>query len=91
VDASGVYPLDGVDVSFSNALELIQLLASSEAANRCYASQWLSYLHGREVDGRDAAVLDDLAARSKVQEISAKDLIRSLVQVESFVTRPAME
>jgi hypothetical protein len=91
VDASGVYPLDGVDVSFSNALELIQLLASSEAANRCYASQWLSYLHGRDVDGRDVAVLDDLAARSKVQEISAKDLIRSLVQVESFVSRPVME
>jgi hypothetical protein len=91
VNAAGVYPLDGADVSFSNALELIQLLASSETANRCYASHWLSYLHGRNVDGRDAAVLDDLAARSKVQEISAKDLIRSLVQVESFVSRPAME
>jgi hypothetical protein len=91
VDASGIYELDGAQVTFANALELVQLLAASDAANRCYASQWLAYLHGRAVDSRDTAVLDDVATRSKTQDISAKDLIRSLVQTESFLSRLAME
>jgi hypothetical protein len=91
VDASGTYDLDGTQITFANALELVQLLAASDAANRCYAGQWLSYLHGRAVDSRDTAVLDDVAARAKAQDISAKDLIRSLVQTESFLSRLAME
>jgi hypothetical protein len=91
VDASGTYPLDGVDVSFSNALELVQLLAASTAAHRCYAEHWLSYLYGRLAHPSDATVLDELAARSKAEEMSAKDLIRGLVQSESFLTREAVE
>jgi hypothetical protein len=91
VDASGTYELAGAELTFANALELVQLLATTDAASRCYASQWLSYLHGRAVDSRDTAVLDDLSTRSKAQEISAKDLIRSLVQTESFLSRLAME
>jgi hypothetical protein len=91
VDASGTYELDGADVTFANAQELVQLLVASQAANRCYASQWLSYLHGRAVDSRDTSVLDDLSTRSKAQDLSAKDLIRSLVETESFLSRAAME
>jgi hypothetical protein len=91
VDASGTYHLDGTDVTFLNALELVELLASSTAAHRCYADHWLAYLYGRPTHRSDAAVLDDLAARSLAQEMSTKDLIRSLVQTESFLTRPAVE
>jgi hypothetical protein len=89
VDPSGSYKLDGTDVSFAGALDLVQLLANSTAAHRCYASEWASYLFGRDTASADAATLDELAARSKAQNISTKEVIRSLVQSESFLTRAA--
>ncbi|HEY8943825.1 MAG TPA: DUF1585 domain-containing protein, partial [Polyangiaceae bacterium] len=61
------------------------------AAHRCYASQWLSFLYGRAAAPADAALLDDLAARSKTQNLSTKEMIRNLVQNESFLSRPAAE
>ncbi|HEU5077186.1 MAG TPA: DUF1592 domain-containing protein [Polyangiaceae bacterium] len=91
VDASGTYELDGADVAFSNAVELVELMANSSEAHRCYASHWLAYLNGSTVDSSDAAVLDDLAARSNSEDLSAQDLIRSLVQSNSFLTRSAVQ
>jgi hypothetical protein len=91
VDASGSYVFDGASRTFQNALELAQLLSESQTAHRCYASQWLAYLYGRSVSSTDAAVLDELAARSKTQNISTKDVIRGLVQGESFLTRSVGE
>jgi hypothetical protein len=87
VDASGTYVFDGAPRTFQNALDLTQLLSDSLAAHRCYTGQWLSYLYGRSTASSDAAVLDDLAARSKAQNLSTKDVIRGLVQGESFITR----
>ena len=91
VDASGTYELDGAPAAFSNGLELVELLANSQAAHRCYASHWLSYLDGRPVDSGDGAVLDDLAARSNAEDMAFQDVIRGLVQSDSFLTRPAVE
>jgi hypothetical protein len=91
VDASGAYPLDGMQQSFANALELVQLLGDSAAAHRCYARNWLSYLYGREAASTDAALLDELATNSRDQDMSTKELIASLVQSESFLTRAAGE
>lgn len=87
VDASGTYDLDGADVTFANALELVDLLANSPDAHRCYASHWLSYLNGSLPDAGDDAVLDELGTRSNSEDLSVQDVIRSLVQSNSFLTR----
>jgi hypothetical protein len=91
VDASGTYTFDGEQKTFTNALELVQLISDSLAAHRCYANHWLAYLYGRNVAESDAALLDALAAQSRTQDMSTKDLIRSLVQSESFLSRSAAE
>lgn len=91
VDASGTYELDGTDVTFTNALELADLLANSSDAHRCYASHWLAYLNGSSVDANDVAVLDQLATRSNSEDLSLQDLVRSLVQSNSFLTRSAVQ
>jgi hypothetical protein len=91
VDASGTYALDGQDQSFQDGLELVELLAGSQAAHRCYARHWLYYLAGRLPDAGDAATLDELAAASGAQDLSTKDLVRALVQSDSFLTRAAAE
>jgi hypothetical protein len=91
VDASDTIQLDGAEVTFSDALEFIDLLANSDAAHHCYARHLLSYLNGRLADSSDAATLDAALAQSKADDLSTKALIRSLVQSESFLTRLAME
>src|SRR5690606_34201680 len=91
IDASGTYELDGAEVAFANAQELAELLANSEAAHRCYASHWLSYLDGRLTDAGDDAILDEVSSVSKNENLSFQDVIRRLVQSEAFLTRPVVE
>jgi hypothetical protein len=91
IDASDTIQLDGAEVKFSDAMEFIDLVANSDAAHHCYARNLLSYLNGRLADASDAATLDAVMAQSKAEDLSTKDLIRSLVQSESFLTRLAME
>jgi hypothetical protein len=91
VDASDVFQLDGEEVAFSDAMEFVELLANSQAAHHCYTRHLLSYLNGHLADSSDADTLAALAARSKGEDLSTKDLIRGLVQSESFLTRLAAE
>lgn len=91
VDASGAYPIDGQRATFTDALELVELMANSQQAHRCFASHWLSYLYGRLTVPADAAVLDALAARSRTEDLSSKDIIRSLVTNEAFLSRAEVE
>ncbi|HEY6723681.1 MAG TPA: DUF1592 domain-containing protein [Polyangiaceae bacterium] len=91
VDASGTYELDGADVMFSDAMQLADLLANSADAHRCYATHWLAYLNGSEVDSSADGVLDNLATLSNSEDISVQDLIRNLVQSNSFLTRSAVQ
>jgi len=91
IDTSDTISLDGAEVKFSDAMEFIDLLANSDAAHHCYARNLLSYLNGRLADASDAATLEAAMAQSKAEDLSTKDLIRSLVQSESFLTRLAME
>lgn len=91
VDASGVYPIDEEEAQFSNAHELAQQLGESAMAHRCYAEHWLSYLYGRLALRSDDSLLNGLAAKSRSENLSAKDVIRALVQSEAFLTRERSE
>jgi hypothetical protein len=91
VDASDVYAIDEFEAAFSNANELVQQLGESDQAHHCYAEHWLSYLYGRLAVRDDDPLLDQLAAQSKSQNLSVKDVIRALVQSESFLTRESGE
>ena len=91
VDASGTYSVNGYETQFSTADELTQELAESDLAHQCYAEHWLSYLYGRLAVNSDEPLLHELAARSKSENLSAKDIVRALVQSESFLTREPQE
>ena len=91
VDASDRYALDGFEAEFSDGSELVQQLGESDLAHHCYAEHWLSYLYGRLAVRSDDPLLDELAAKSKSENLSAKDVIRALVQSESFLTRESGE
>ncbi len=91
VDASDVYSINEFEAQFSNANELAHQLGESDMAHHCYAEHWLSYLYGRLAVRSDSSLLGELASKSKSENLSAKDVIRALVQSESFLTRESGE
>lgn len=67
VDTSGSLPIDGVEQSFQSALELVQLVADSEAARDCYTGKLTSFAHGHDVT-EDADLGAALRAASSTEE-----------------------
>jgi hypothetical protein len=89
IDATGSYNIDGKDVSFNGALDLIKAIANSQQAQDCYASHLVQYLYGRDVDlGNDADknLIARAGARAKANP-STKTLIVNLVATDAFLMR----
>ncbi len=89
IDATGTYSIDGKDVSYNGALELIKAIANSQQAQDCYASHLIEYLYGRDVDlGNDAdkSLIARAGVRAKANP-STKNLIVNLVATDAFLTR----
>lgn len=86
VDASGTVSIgqEGAS-SFSNAVELGQVLAASPAVHDCYARHWVRYGLGHMEDDADAVILAPLQqsfrdsggdVRQLLVDIAASDLFR---------------
>lgn len=89
IDATGTYSIDGHDVSFNGALEMIKAIAGSQQAQDCYAAHLVEYLYGRDVDvtnDADKNLVARAGARAKANP-STKNLIVNLVATDAFLTR----
>jgi hypothetical protein len=91
VDASGWFePLqkqkDYDDKSFNNALELSEILASSDNAAQCFSRSWLNYGLARQVKGsnKDHCAAEQLADNFKTKNYSLRELILEVVSNPSF-------
>jgi hypothetical protein len=91
VDATAKPLIDGEPTPVDGAVQLIDTLASSEAAHECYTRHWIEFAYGRHKKPEDAALISRLGARSAKGELSIKQLIVGLVKTESFMTRSAKE
>ena len=87
VDASGKYAfVEGVK-AFSNAKELMTIVASSTQAHTCYAKKMTGYALQRDIVERDIPFVDTLAKVSGADSI--KELIVSLAKAPQFRVREA--
>jgi hypothetical protein len=86
VNAADSYSLDGELKSFNNGVELSQLLAEAKETHACYIQNMMSYLHGRELDRREAPTVDYLARRSRAG-MTLHDLELALVTSDAFLNR----
>lgn len=79
VDTTGSMTIDGVDISFSGPFEVVDQIAASEEARRCYAAKWLTFAYGRELRDAETAIIEALSqAPLSVGEI-AQELASSAV------------
>lgn len=84
VDASGSIKLDGVDQPFADAIELAQLLASSDSVGSCFAKQWFRFALGRgETDG-DAAALAGVVGAFRDSQFDMRSLAPAIAVSRSF-------
>jgi hypothetical protein len=89
IDATAKYTLDGKEVSFNGAVELMKAVSQSQQANDCYSRHLAEYLYGRKIDSTndaDASLITQAGARSKAYP-SAKDLMVKLVTADEFLNR----
>lgn len=82
INSADTYPLDGNDVSYSDAIAFEDLLGESDQVHTCYARHWLQYAYGRSDQKADALV--DLAQESRK---GARALLLALTQTQAFRTR----
>ena len=87
VDASGTFlTARGTPLSFTNAVELGQALASSDEAHDCYSAWWLRYALGRLESHRENAQVQQIQqgfrnadrgdVRALLVRIAGSDLFR---------------
>lgn len=89
VDARDTYSFDGTRRSYDGALELSTAMAEERMAHDCYAQHWVEFLHGRKLGPEDDAMIRRVGRQSNRDGLPVTDVLRLLVESESFKTRPA--
>ena len=80
---------DGTSTSFTGAVDLIEQLAESPVAQRCYLTQWFRYASARPEGVGDLCTLDGLHERMLESEYDVQELLVALTQTVSFRYRAA--
>jgi hypothetical protein len=87
VDTTGSMTLDGAEVSFDGAHDLVEALADSQEARDCYSRRLVEFALGRPTSESDAVLFDELsAARTGV-----RDLVAALARAPAFLSRDVGE
>lgn len=85
VDTSGSMLLDGQLLLFNGPTALIEGIARSREAHRCYSRRWLEYALGRPLAQSDLPTLTAIASESR----PLADLLVAIVRSPEFLTLPA--
>jgi hypothetical protein len=86
VDTSGQMTKTGeIDEPFQGGVQLAALLAKSERARDCVATQWLRYSMGREDEKADTCSLVSARDAFKASGGNLKELVVALTQTDAFL------
>ena len=89
IDAKATYTFKDGSKTFSNAIDLMNVIAQDEDAHRCYAEGLFSYFYGRDSaadSDADKALVDAISRRSS-QGAPVKSMILDLAATDSFLYR----
>ncbi|MGC4090006.1 MAG: DUF1592 domain-containing protein [Polyangiaceae bacterium] len=86
IDSSGSFTVTEGTKSFSNAADLMKILAASKQSHLCYSKKMASFGLQRDIVSSDMPLLDALA-KASLDSGSAKRLILELVRNDAFRVR----
>ena len=90
VDASGSLTLTGgEEITFTNGIDFVHQLATSDRVRDCYVTHWTRYALGSRIE-EEAPGLESLQARFRAND-SIKDLLVSIASSDLFRTRRPLE
>jgi hypothetical protein len=87
IDASGSVP--NVPGTAANAVELVQLLATSQEVENCFATHWMRFAYGRSLEAADACNQQSVQTAFQSAGYNVKQLLLALTQSDGFLYRPA--
>jgi hypothetical protein len=91
VDATGELLLSGKMEKFESGVELSHVIARSEEARNCYATQWVRYAYQRDEDEADGCTIEDLRTALARPDFSVRDMIAQLTAERAFRFRAVEE
>jgi Protein of unknown function (DUF1592)/Protein of unknown function (DUF1588)/Protein of unknown function (DUF1585) len=87
VDATGSVDLDGVARPFSSAVELAQILSTSDRVRSCFAKQWFRFAVGRKEAPGDAPSLSVIQSAFAAHQFDVRELAPAIAGSRSFRLR----
>ncbi|WP_437764640.1 DUF1592 domain-containing protein [Sorangium sp. So ce281] len=78
---------DGNVKEISSPLALMQEIAELQKAKQLYAESWVSYAFGRDPNGKDKCVVDQIDTKLSEGGYSILNLLADLTQADSFRVR----
>lgn len=78
---------DGNVKEISSPLQLMQEIAELQQAKQLYAESWVSYAFGRDPNGKDRCVVDQIDTKLAEGGYSILNLLADLTQADSFRVR----
>jgi hypothetical protein len=87
VSTAGTVVVDGKSVPVNDLNDVSEVLATSQAATRCFVAKYVSYSEGRAVGNGDTCFVERLTAEVTKGGLSLQDALAKVVASSEFVTR----
>lgn len=91
VNAADSYTFEGKPRTFDGAASFANVMLEEPMAHRCYAQHWVEFLHGRGLGEADKAMINRVGKVSWKEKTPVTQVLRLLVESESFKTRAVEE
>jgi len=87
IDTKAAVALGSATVNVNGAGDLMQAIAKSPEAQRCYAQKWVQYAFQRPSNSADACTVENMATKLTKGGYTVANLVTDLTQSQSFRLR----
>lgn len=87
IDSSATVAIGDTNVNVSGPVQLMQAIAQSPEARRCYAQKWVQYAYQRQPNPADACTVENMTTKLTQGGYTIANLILDLTQSQSFRLR----
>jgi hypothetical protein len=84
INTAASVPIGANVVDVAGAAELVNAIADSPEAQKCYAQRWVQFAYAREVNSADTCTVETLATNLTRDGYTVQNLIADLTQAQSF-------